>query len=151
MAGHALLVLFFSSLLFGPNPLVLAHSRSRGFDDRSSPLRRRKVDISSYHLPLTGSYVDASQTANHPHSRLARRATYIDTATEFLRLTVPNATFRLLDDHYVGANGVGHAYFRQTVNGLDLDNGAFNVNVSHLSPPGFLAPSPLRLMHSCIG
>lgn len=44
-------------------------------------------------------------------------------------MTMPNATFRLVDDHYVGANGIAHFYFRQTANDVDIDNADFNVNI----------------------
>lgn len=61
---------------------------------------------------------------------LRARATTEETATELVKSTVPGATFRLSDDHYVGKNGISHFYFKQTANGLDIDNADFNVNVS---------------------
>lgn len=54
---------------------------------------------------------------------------YVDTATQLVQKTVPGATFRVVGDHYVGDNGVAHINFKQTANGLDIDNADFNVNV----------------------
>lgn len=77
-----------------------------------------------------------SQYINHKSSKadqslkLLKRGTYVETATELVKQVVPNAEFRLKNDHYVGTNGVAHVYFRQTVNGLDVGNANFNVNVS---------------------
>lgn len=34
-----------------------------------------------------------------------------------------------MDDHYVGTNGIAHFNFKQTVNGVDIDNADFNVNI----------------------
>ncbi|PVI04691.1 extracellular metallo proteinase MEP [Periconia macrospinosa] len=42
---------------------------------------------------------------------------------------MPDATFRLIDDHYVGTNGITHFYFRQTANDVDVQNADFNVNI----------------------
>lgn len=60
---------------------------------------------------------------------------YVGTATALIKSVAPGITFRLVDDHYIGANGIAHVYFKQTANGVDIDNAAFNVNVSlwHLS------------------
>ncbi|KAJ5097123.1 extracellular elastinolytic metallo proteinase [Penicillium angulare] len=46
-----------------------------------------------------------------------------------LLATAPGTAFRLVDDHYVGDNGVAHIYFRQTLHGIDIDNANFNVNI----------------------
>jgi extracellular elastinolytic metalloproteinase len=51
-------------------------------------------------------------------------------ATDLVKATIPGATFRLTDDHYVGSNGVAHFYFKQTANDLDIDNADFNVNIN---------------------
>lgn len=52
-----------------------------------------------------------------------------DTASELIKMTVPNTKFRLVDDHYVGANGIAHFYFKQTANDIDVENADFNVNI----------------------
>ena len=41
-------------------------------------------------------------------SSFTKRADYVDTATELVKSKVPGATFRVVDDHYVGANGIAH-------------------------------------------
>ena len=53
----------------------------------------------------------------------------MDAATAVVKKVLPNAEFRLVDDHYVGSNGIAHVNFKQTVHGLDIDNADFNVNV----------------------
>ncbi|KAM0661296.1 hypothetical protein ACHAPH_002804 [Verticillium nonalfalfae] len=60
---------------------------------------------------------------------LSKRATYVETATELVKATVPGVTFRVVSDHYVGANGIAHVNFKQTAHGIDIDNADFNVNV----------------------
>jgi extracellular elastinolytic metalloproteinase len=52
-----------------------------------------------------------------------------NTATELVKATVPGAQFRLVNDHYVGENGIAHFYFKQTIDNLDIDNADFNVNI----------------------
>lgn len=61
---------------------------------------------------------------------LLKRDSYVDSATAVVQSTVPGVEFRVVDDHYVGTNGVAHVNFKQTVHGLDVDNSDFNVNVS---------------------
>ena len=58
---------------------------------------------------------------------------YVSTATKLVKSTFPKSTFRVVDDHYIGTNGIGHVHFKQTAHGLDIDNSDFNVNVSTLS------------------
>lgn len=60
---------------------------------------------------------------------MARRADAEQVASELVAQIVPDAQFRLLNDHYVGTNGVAHFYYKQTVHGLDIDSGDFNVNI----------------------
>lgn len=90
------------------------------------------IDMSKYRLPALSAYTNTQKVSE---TRLiSRTATdninYLEAAEEFVRQTVPGLTFRLVDDHYVGKNGIAHAYFKQTVNGLDVGNADFNVNVS---------------------
>lgn len=53
----------------------------------------------------------------------------VSIATDLVKKTIPGAQFRLVNDHYVGSNGIAHFYFKQTANGLDIDNADFNVNI----------------------
>ncbi|KAH7304728.1 Fungalysin metallopeptidase-domain-containing protein [Stachybotrys elegans] len=54
---------------------------------------------------------------------------YTETAASFVKQSFPEYDFRMLGGHYIGKNGVGHVQFRQSVNGVDLDNGNLNINI----------------------
>lgn len=88
------------------------------------------LDRHPYRLKEAAAYNNAASVAADHKLKLLKRGDYIETATELVRSIAPNATFRLVDDHYVGTNGVGHVHFRQTANDLDVDNANFDVNVS---------------------
>lgn len=62
-------------------------------------------------------------------SSLSKRVTYIETAKALVQKVAPGSEFRVVDDHYVGSNGIAHVNLKQTVHGLDIDNADFNVNV----------------------
>ncbi|KAE8353078.1 extracellular metallo proteinase NpI [Aspergillus coremiiformis] len=89
---------------------------------------RRMVDLNSFRLPHGATYFNATQSSSVVVSSLKEQS-YVETATQLVKNTVPGATFRVVDDHYVGDNGVAHVNFRQTVHGLDIANADFNVNV----------------------
>lgn len=91
--------------------------------------RKRTVDLNAFRLKTTSKYADNLEIESDPSLVRVKRADPIDTATELVKKTVPGATFRLVDDHYTGDNGVAHFNFKQTANGLDIDNADFNVNV----------------------
>lgn len=93
-------------------------------------LGRRGVDISPFTMPGAGSYISSGSSSGA--GILSAGSDYIETATELVKQTTPGLTFRLVDDHYVGANGVAHVNFKQTVNGIDVDNADFNVNVGNV-------------------
>jgi extracellular elastinolytic metalloproteinase len=84
----------------------------------------------SSRIQTSSQYVHHKTVKADQSLKLLKRGTYIETATELVRKVLPNAEFRLKKDHYVGKNGVAHVYFRQTVHGIDVGNGDFNVNVS---------------------
>jgi extracellular elastinolytic metalloproteinase len=93
-------------------------------------LSRRGIDLDSYRMDVPVAYTNANDVgADASISSLTRRSTAEDTASELVKKVAPGATFRVADN-YVGSNGVSHIYFKQTANGLDVDNGDFNVNVS---------------------
>ena len=102
-----------------------------------SNIVRRTLDLNKLRLSQTATYVDASAAASGPTVKLSRRDTYLDTATELVRRVAPEATFRVVGDHYIGTNGVAHVNFKQTAHGIDIDNADFNVNVSFYSRMGF--------------
>ena len=97
----------------------------------SHSLTRRAVDLDSFRVKVATPYKNATAVQADPNipSSVVKRADAKDVATELVQTTVPGATFRLLDDHYVGTNGIAHFYYKQTVNGLDVDTADFNVNV----------------------
>lgn len=98
---------------------------------RSNTLGKRAVDLDAFRMRIKADYKNATQVSSDPSiASLTRRASAEEVATELVKKTVPGATFRLVGDHYVGTNGVAHFYFKQTANGLDIDNADFNVNVS---------------------
>lgn len=77
------------------------------------------------------AYKNVAEVVADPNiNTLAKRASAEDVATDLVKATIPDATFRLVKDSYVGDNGVAHFYFKQTANGLDIDTADFNVNVS---------------------
>ncbi|KAI1644584.1 Fungalysin metallopeptidase-domain-containing protein [Daldinia loculata] len=98
-------------------------------DKHHAGLRRRTVDLNAYRLKETAEYTNKAAASTNKAVRLLKRDSYVDTATELVKSTVPGATFRLVDDHYVGKNGIAHVNFKQTAHGLDIDNADFNVNI----------------------
>jgi len=94
-------------------------------------LQRRTVDLNAFRLKALTSYVNSTTTETEPTAAsIVKRESYVDAATELVKTKLPSATFRVVDDHYVGVNGIAHVNFKQTANGLDIDNADFNVNVS---------------------
>lgn len=99
-----------------------------------STLTRRAVDLDSYRMKHAAAYKNVAEVVADPNiNTLAKRASAEDVATDLVKATIPDATFRLVKDSYVGDNGVAHFYFKQTANGLDIDTADFNVNVSQQS------------------
>lgn len=94
---------------------------------------RRSVDLNSFRLDTATEYTNTADVDTLPVAKLARRADYLETASALVKKLVPNAEFRIADDHYVGDNGIAHVNLKQTVHGLDIDNADFNVNVCSLS------------------
>lgn len=89
--------------------------------------------LKSYRLENLAEYTTLTQASRQVSSK--RRdvkdvvAEYVQIATLKLQEILPGATFRLVNDHYIGRNGVAHVYFQQTIDGVDVDNANFNVNV----------------------
>ncbi len=112
--------------LLGSSLLADAHPSPK---PRNS-VQRRTVDLKSLRLNTNSQYISHKSAKADQSLKLLKRTSYVETATELVKKVVPNAEFRVKKDHYVGTNGVAHVYFRQTVNGLDIGNANFNVNVS---------------------
>ena len=112
---------------------IRAHPHA-GPEIKNTGLVRRTVDLNAFRIVATTDYVNATETASNTTitNTLIKRESYVETATDLVKATFPNLTFRQVTDNYVGTNGVGHVNFKQTVHGLDVDNADFNVNVSAL-------------------
>ncbi|CAA9961110.1 hypothetical protein CFE70_004484 [Pyrenophora teres f. teres 0-1] len=101
-----------------------------GHPHARSTLTRRGVDLDSYRMKHAATYKNVAEVVADPSiNTLAKRASAQDIATDLVKATIPNATFRLVSDSYVSDNGVAHFYFKQTANGLDIDTADFNVNI----------------------
>lgn len=104
------------------------HSRNDGGKDAVT-LGKRGVNLDQYlDVPSLGSYTKAEAVSNDAPS--VSGSDYIQVATDLVKKTFPDLTFRVVDDHYVGSNGIGHVNFIQTIHGIDVDNGNFHVNVA---------------------
>ena len=97
-----------------------------------SSIRRRMVDLESFRLKATAQYVNATEALGATSTLLVKRDGYVDTAVAFVKDLVPFAEFRIVEDHYVGTNGIAHVNLKQTAYGLDIDNADFNINASAL-------------------
>lgn len=95
----------------------------------------QNVDELGLHLPSRAKYVSSREIKHTPGfaNSAAEISDYLLAAARFVNLTFPNATFRLVDDHYVGDNHVAHVNFRQTIHGIDVDNADLDINVSYSS------------------
>jgi extracellular elastinolytic metalloproteinase len=116
--------------LLGAAATVGAHpSPSKG----TRGLRKRTVSLESFRLKATADYINQTVVAGQPAPRRAG-TDYVATATALVKSIAPKSEFRVVDDHYVGTNGIAHVHFKQTANGLDIDNADFNVNVCSSLP-----------------
>ncbi|EGR44217.1 uncharacterized protein TRIREDRAFT_70800 [Trichoderma reesei QM6a] len=122
-----------SAILLGLTGLAAnVHAHPTKQHDSGSNLVRRGIDISKYHLPSLSDYtpsthVDVEDEASLQSVDLKRD--YVATATRAVKRLAPHAKFRVVDDHYVDVDGIGHVHFKQTVHGIDIDNADFKVNV----------------------
>lgn len=85
-------------------------------------------DWEAYRPKASSKYTKASEVST-AGLRIRSDGDYIDTAKTLVENEAPDASYRVVNDHYVGTNGVAHVHIKQTVNGLDVDNAIFNVNV----------------------
>ena len=95
----------------------------------SLPVVHGAVSKHGFRLREARGYTKASEVAANSDFRLSKQADYIEMATELEKSLAPDAVFRVVDDHYVGKNGIGHVNFKQTVHGVDVDNADFSVHV----------------------
>lgn len=54
---------------------------------------------------------------------------YVQAAASQVREIISDASFRIVDDYYIGTNHVGHVHFQQIIDGIDVDTAYFKVNV----------------------
>lgn len=108
---------------------LLAPAYAHPASGHKSGVARRSIDVEAFRLPQVGSYTNATEAETSPPIVLLKRESYVETATELVKKVAPNAEFRVVGDHYVGSNGIGHVNFKQTAHGLDIDNADFNANV----------------------
>lgn len=102
-----------------------------------STTSERRAIINSYKIETAGTEfttvghvaVGATTGQKKTRARDVKKTNYVEIATAQIQEALPGATFRVIEDHYVGKNGVAHVHFQQTVDGLDVDNANFQVNV----------------------
>jgi len=71
--------------------------------------RRNIVDLNAFRLPALSEYINATITESSiDSSSFNKRADYVDTASELVKEKYPGSSFRVVQDHYVGANGIAH-------------------------------------------
>ncbi|RYP21257.1 hypothetical protein DL767_009309 [Monosporascus sp. MG133] len=88
------------------------------------------VSKHAFRLKEAPGYTRASEVAANSAFKLLKRGDYVETASELVKSIAPSATFRVVGDHYVGTNGVGHVNFKQTAHDLDIENADFNVHIA---------------------
>ena len=89
------------------------------------------VDLEPYRIKTAPEYVNGRKAGSALAQINTRKSGggYVETAKELVKKVAPDAKFRVIDDHFVSTGGVGHVNFKQTANGVDIDNAVFNVNV----------------------
>ncbi|KAM0193463.1 hypothetical protein ACHAPI_007784 [Fusarium lateritium] len=118
-----------SLVLIGLTGLAGAHPSRR--TPNPSPLSKRGIDLEAFKLPPLAEYVPQDEVPEDVSAKVVtKRADYTETAKDLVKTTFPKATFRMVSDHYVGTNGIAHVNFKQTINGIDVDNADFNVNIA---------------------
>ncbi|KAH0428486.1 elastinolytic metalloproteinase mep [Colletotrichum camelliae] len=122
------MVLFSALMLLGLASRAVGHPAHgpRQLSKRTQLLNSYRFNtVSSYTAGDTATFFEPKITTE----RRDKRADYVEIATLKLQEIEPQAEFRLVDDSYVGSNGVAHVHFQQTVDGIDVDNAQVNVNI----------------------
>lgn len=121
-----------SAILLGLTGLAAnVHAHPAKQSETGSDLVKRGIDISKYHLPSLSDYTPSTHVDEDVSIRaFGSQRNYVDTATRAVKRAAPHAEFRVVDDHYVDVDGIGHVHFKQTAHGIDIDNADFKVNVS---------------------
>jgi extracellular elastinolytic metalloproteinase len=126
-----------SAILLGLTGLaanVNAHPTKQA--EAGNSLTKRGIDISKYSLPTLSEYTASPNIEEEASLQaLTFKRNYVDTATRAVKRAAPKAEFRVVDDHYIDIDGIGHVHFKQTTHGIDIDNADFKVNVSERQNP----------------
>lgn len=110
----------------------------------SSHVDKRASLLDTYRFNTVSTYTTLDQDNDAPPIATFKRngnvenenavvPYYVQAATSQVRDIVPNASFRIVDDYYVGTNNVGHVHFQQIIDGVDVDTAHFKVNVGCLT------------------
>ncbi|KAL7785881.1 Fungalysin metallopeptidase domain-containing protein [Trichoderma ceciliae] len=96
----------------------------------SSSLAKRGIDITKYELTTVSNYTPSSDVEEEASLQaVGLKGNYVDAATRAVKRAAPHAEFRVVNDHYVDVDGIGHVHFKQTAHGIDIDNADFKVNI----------------------
>lgn len=86
----------------------------------------RRADNTTYAYPQNVSYTPSTQVSGVP---IFGTHDPVEVATRFIYWKSPKAQFRVVDDFFTSSNGITHVHFKQTANGIDIDNADYTVNV----------------------
>lgn len=118
------------SMVLGLGGLAAVNAHPQRRSPNADPaLGKRGVDVSKFTIPGLGSYTKSTEVEAEASFSVSSSSDYIEAATQLVKDSAPGVEFRVVSDHYVGTNGIGHVNFKQIVHGLDVDNADFNVNV----------------------
>lgn len=99
----------------------------------ASDINERAALLDQYRLDTRAEYTILARASQQNKVKredmVVNYQDFIRIATQQLQEIVSEATFRLIDDYYVGVNGIAHINFRQTIDGIDVDDAHFNVHV----------------------
>lgn len=113
--------------ILGSASVASAHPAKR--DTSISP--RGLANLDAFRMPLLSNYTSAEKIiAKRENTASANSDDALEVAKAHVKDKNPDATFRLVDDHYVGSNGITHVRFKQTIHDIDIDNADYTVNVS---------------------
>ncbi|KAM0335572.1 hypothetical protein ACHAQA_000620 [Verticillium albo-atrum] len=117
------------STLLSLASLAAAHP-SRG--PAATRVSKRTALLHSYRFGAVPTYTTLDVLPEQSPQRVKRQrdqsVDFVKIATRTLQEAVPGSAFRVIDDSYVGNNGVAHVHFQQTIGGIDVDDANFNVN-----------------------
>ncbi|KAJ4855760.1 fungalysin metallopeptidase (M36) domain-containing protein [Trichoderma breve] len=120
-----------SAILLGLTGLAAnVHAHPAPKLETASGLAKRGIDISKYSLPSLSDYTPSTHVEEEASIQAEGfKRDYVATATRAVKRAAPNAEFRVVPDHYVDVDGIGHVHFKQTAHGIDIDNADFKVNI----------------------